>query len=104
MMEILQNQIPYPRPAKLSDPHYDFTPEECAPILAVPDEKMGLQELREIFQCYLPAGTYEECAYFIPRALRFLDERDEDVCDLADDFLVWVGESPVCQIGKTLCR
>ena len=61
MTAILQNQIPYPRPKKLSDPNYDFTPEECA--------------------------------YFIPRALRFLDERDEDVIDLADDFLVWVGES-----------
>lgn len=93
MTEILQNQIPYPRPKKLSDPNYDFTPEECAAIIAVPDEKMGFQELRNIFQSYLPAGTYEECAYFIPRALRFLDERDEDVIDLADDFLVWVGES-----------
>ena len=93
MTEIRQNQIPYPRPTKLSDPNYDFSPEECAAILAVPDEKMGFQELRNIFQSYLPAGTYEECAYFIPRVLRFLDERDKEVCDLADDFLIWVGES-----------
>ena len=91
MTEIRQRQIPYPRPTKLSDPNYDFSPEECAAILAVPDEKMGFQELRNIFQSYLPAGTYEECAYFIPRVLRFLDERDEEVCDLADDFLIWGG-------------
>lgn len=92
MTEIQQNQIPYPRPTKLSDPDCDFGAEECVAILAVPDEKMGFQELRSIFQSYLPAGTYEECAYFIPRVLQFLDDRNEDVSDLADDFLVWVGE------------
>ncbi len=82
----------YPRPVKLSDPCHDFSPEECAAILAVPDEKMGVLELRNIFQSYLPAGTYNECAYFIPLALRFLDNRGENASDLADDFLVWAGE------------
>ena len=81
----------YPRPAKLSDPCHDFSPEECAAILAVPDEKMGVLELRNIFQSYLPAGTYNECAYFIPLALRFLDNRGENASDLAADFLVWAG-------------
>ena len=71
MTEIRQKQIPYRRPSKLSDPGCDFTPEECAAILAVPDERMGFRELGSIFQSYLPAGTYEECAYFIPRVLRF---------------------------------
>ena len=84
---------PYPRPVKLSDPCHDFTPEECTAILAVPDEKMGVLELRSIFQHYLPAGTYTECAYFIPLALRFLDNRGENANDLADDFLVWAGEN-----------
>ena len=90
MTEILQKQIPYPRPTKLSDPNYDFTPEECAAILAVPDERMGFRELGSIFQSYLPAGTYEECAYFIPRVLRFLDDRGDDASDIADNFLDWV--------------
>ena len=71
--------IPYPRPARLSDPGHDFTPEECAAILAVPDDRLGWPELGEIFQSYLPAGDYAECAYFIPRALRFLDERARDI-------------------------
>ena len=90
MTEILQKQIPYPRPTKLSDPNYDFTPEECAAILAVPDERMGFRELGSIFQSYLPAGTYEERAYFIPRVLRFLDDRGDDASDIADNFLDWV--------------
>ena len=92
MTEIRQKQIPYPRPTKLSDPNYDFTPEECAAILAVPDERMGFRELGSIFQSYLPAGTYEECAYFIPRVLRFLDDRGDDASDMADNFLDWVAE------------
>lgn len=50
MTEILQKQIPYPRPTKLSDPNYDFTPEECVAILAVPDERMGFRELGSIFR------------------------------------------------------
>ena len=50
MTEILQKQIPYPRPTKFSDPNYDFTPEECAAILAVPDERMGFWELGNNFR------------------------------------------------------
>lgn len=84
--------IPYPRPARLSDPGHDFTPEECAAILAVPDDRLGWPELGEIFQSYLPAGDYAECAYFIPRALRFLDERGGDASDVADNFIAWAGE------------
>ena len=38
--------IPYPRPARLSDPGHDFTPEECAAILAVPDDRLGWPEFR----------------------------------------------------------
>ena len=84
--------IPYPRPARLSDPGHDFTPEECAAILAVPDDRLGWPELGEIFQSYLPAGDYAECAYFIPRALRFIDERGGDASDVADNFIAWAGE------------
>lgn len=84
--------IPYPRPARLSDPGHDFTPEECAAILAVPDDRLGWPELGEIFQSYLPAGDYAECAYFIPRALRFLDERGREASDVADNFIAWAGE------------
>ena len=53
---------------------------------------MGFRELGSIFQSYLSAGTYEECAYFIPRVLRFLDDRGDDASDMADNFLDWVAE------------
>ena len=36
MTEITQELIRHPRPARLSDPGRDFTPEECAAILDSP--------------------------------------------------------------------
>ena len=95
MTEITQNLIRYPRPTRLSDPGCDFTPEECAAILAVPDDRLGWPELGNIFQGFLPAGTYEECAYFIPHAVRFIDERGDCASDLAKNFLDWAGEQRV---------
>ena len=81
-------QIPYSRPTRLSNPFKDFTEDELSRILSVKDLEMGWPELACIFQSYLPAGTYEECAYFIPLALKFIQNGNE-APSLIQDFLLW---------------
>lgn len=53
---------------------------------------MGWPEYACIFQGCLPAGDYEECAYFIPSALRYMASPDGEVT-LIDNFLQWASDN-----------
>lgn len=86
--DIIKNlKIPYNRPQKLSDPNKDFEQQELEDIIHTKDCEMGFYELDCIFQGCLPAGSYEESAYFIPFALLEISKHDDG---LLDDFLRWV--------------
>jgi hypothetical protein len=84
-------RVPYDRPTQLSDPSCDFEGFDLDGILACPDTEMGWDQFCCIFQSYLPAGTYEECAYFIPSALLYMAEADSEPT-LIDNFLCWVSQ------------
>jgi hypothetical protein len=87
--------IPYGGPLRLSDPGKDFSDEELQGIINTKDSDLGWFELACIFQSYLPAGTYEECAYFIPYALDFIAmSHDESSC-LLENFILWFGDNPL---------
>lgn len=83
-------RIPYPRPEKLSDPSADFSTDELRGILECPDSEMGFYELSCIFQEFCPAGHYEECAYFIPIALVFAQNSEDNGGDLVETLLRWM--------------
>jgi len=70
------------RPYRLSDPFSDFTPADLKRLLAVPNDKMGWSELQQLFGPFLPAGTYDESVYFLPRALEHLITHERDALDL----------------------
>jgi hypothetical protein len=85
-------KIPYPRPLQLSDPFWDFGGADSASeILFVSDDQMGWGELACIFDT-LPAGIYEECVYFVPLAIKFIQE-EEDGWELLERLLIWVGRN-----------
>ena len=84
--------IPYQRPLQLSDPYDDFSTTELRAILNCKDSELGWEQLYCIFQSYLPAGTYEECAYFIPFALNFIQGDDDGAPDLIFNFIWWISE------------
>lgn len=84
-------RIPYGRPMRLSDPFKDFEHDGdmLVRILAVKDSEMGWHELSAIFQSFVPAGTYEECAFFIPQALRFIQGSNKESSSLIQQFALW---------------
>ncbi len=84
-------KIPYPRPTKLSDPHFDFTPESLNELLATPDEKLEWHHLRNLLGPFLPAGTYQESVYFLPFAFQSL-HREKDALDLTTSVCWFISE------------
>lgn len=84
-------KIPYPRPTKLSDPHFDFTPEFLSQLLAIPDDKLEWHHLRNFLGPFLPAGTYQESVYFLPFAFQSL-HLEEDALDLTTSICWFISE------------
>ena len=84
-------RIPYSRPTKLSDPHFDFTPESLQQLLATPDEKLEWHHLRNLLGPFLPAGTYQESVFFLPFAFKSL-QRAEDALDLTTSVCWFISE------------
>ena len=82
----------YPRPKAFSNPDKDFTPEELSAILLKPDADLTDRDFLCIFQSPVCAGTYRECAYFVPVILKRLLARspDDDIASMTDYFLNWV--------------
>ncbi len=88
-----QIDVRRPRPTKLSDPGDDFTPDMLRDILATPDEEMGFAEYRNLLGPWLPAGTYDETIYFLPRALAFVADHEEDAFEITDSVVGYCYEN-----------
>jgi hypothetical protein len=84
-------KIPYPRPKKLSDPHSDFTEELLNQLLTIPDEELEWHHLRDLLGPFLPAGTYQESAYFLPFAFRSL-HHEKNALDLTTSVCWFISE------------
>ena len=82
----------YPRPARLSDPGGDFSPEELEAIIRKKDADLTATDLICIFQGALPAGDYPESIYFLPLALRRIGNEDGDSTPTLCEYLLrWIG-------------
>ena len=91
----------FPRPKKLSDPYGDFTPAELDKVLKTPDEKFGWLDYRYIFQVGLPGASFEEGAYFLPNAFKFMRDHPKESADCISDVLWFVSHHEE-QLNKTL--
>ena len=80
----------YPRPARLSDPMDDFSPDELAAIICKKDAELTETDLICIFQGALPAGEYRESVYFLPLALKHIVENSGEAT-LCENLLRWIG-------------
>jgi len=85
-------RLPYPRPSKLSDPHFDFTPETLGQLLGTPDGKLQWHQLQSLLGPFLPAGTFRESAYFLPFAFECLNREEEHALDLTTSVTWFVSE------------
>ncbi|MBQ9337304.1 MAG: hypothetical protein IJS14_08420 [Lentisphaeria bacterium] len=82
----------YPRPARLSDPGDDFSPEELEAIIRKKDADLTDTDLICIFQGALPAGDYPESIHFLPLALKWIGNEDGDSTPTLCEYLLrWIG-------------
>lgn len=77
-----------PRPTKLSDPHCDFSLQSLRELLETPDSEMTWHHFRDLLGPYMPAGSYAESVYFLPKAFDYLIGHDKDALELITS-LIW---------------
>ena len=84
--------LPYRRPTSLSDPFHDFTEDMLTEILGTPDEKMTWWHYQQVLGPFLPAGSYEEAVYFLPRAFNYIRDHDDNALDLVSSLAWFISE------------
>lgn len=85
--------VQYKRPTRLSDPYEDFSANELNELIATPDNRIRCYELLCIFQSHCPAGCYKESVYFLPRAIKYIETRQDDASSVLDNLLGWMDEN-----------
>ena len=85
-------KMKYQKPARLSDPGGDFSPEELNRILSKADAELDWADFDRLFQGKMPAGTYEEVRYYIPLTCAYI-ENQRDACDFLEHFSIWIEDN-----------
>ena len=85
----------FPHPKCFSDPAYDFegVEAELQAIVAKPLPAVTAHDLFYAFNSYLPAGTCEEMAFYVPRAFKLLREDSVEYgirSELMECLVIWV--------------
>jgi hypothetical protein len=78
----------YGRPRVLSDPFHDNTPASLRELLRKGDSELRWGDFKALLGPHLPAGTYEEVAYFLPLAFDYIRTDKALALDLCSS-LVW---------------
>ena len=87
--------IPFPKPEQLSDPHGDWEllEDKLDLIIKKPEAELDWQDFHCLFQVGLPAGTYEESAYFLPHAFDYLASGKDDSFEFMSDLFWFISEN-----------
>ena len=67
--------------------------KELEKLLQKSLDELNADDLMCIFQSYLPAGEYSECAYYLPRAVEYVIGDLPDACSVLDNLLYWMHEN-----------
>ena len=78
----------HPRPQVLSDPCRDNTPAGLKHLLRKKDGELRWGDFKTLLGPFLPAGTYEEVAYFLPLAFDLIRSDEHVALDLCSS-LAW---------------
>lgn len=85
-------KVPHRRPQQLSDPFHDHSTERLATLIAKPDEELNWMDYQCLLGPYLPAGTYEQSVYFLPLAIDYLKQHDDEALDLITPIIGFASE------------
>lgn len=81
-------QRKHARPRALTDPSNDNAPADLKALLRKGDGLLRWGDFNTLLGPHLPAGTYEEVAYFLPLAFDYIRSVDTVALDLCSS-LVW---------------
>jgi len=98
-MSAIEIKLRYQRPRSLSDPFHDHTPDHLGALLSKSDRDLRWHDFQCVLGPFLPAGTYEESAYFLPLAFDYLLAHDDEALDLVTS-LVWFASEYAPQLER----
>lgn len=80
------------RPSQLSDPFDEFTLDELREILDKEPQDLGVKEYMNLFHTNLPAGNFQECAFYVPYALQYIHTHlnDSECIEVVGRVNFWV--------------
>ena len=90
-------EVPRPRPQSLSDPFGDNEEFMLRRVLAKSDEQLDWGDYQCLLGPHLPAGSYEELLYFLPRAFTRILRHEDEALDLCTS-LTWFASEYAEQI------
>ncbi len=91
-----------PRPSVLSDPYYEHGEERCRGFLAMNDADLTWHHFAQFFGP-VPAGTFDEVAYFLPLAFRHMQAKRDGYGENLAGFVYWLSDSQddLARVGAT---
>lgn len=81
-MSIAKFHVKYPRPARFSGQYFDTSWDYLNSLLAIPDNQLAPSYYYNLLSVYAMSGTYEERAYFLPHAFRYLIAHEDSAFEL----------------------
>ncbi|WP_201587401.1 hypothetical protein [Psychrobacter sp. HII-4] len=81
------------KPSKLSDPHHDYGKRYLDKILAKEDSDLDAIDYRNLLNGNLPAGTFEEVAYYLPLSIYYLCLEFDDKLEMINSWVDFIYEN-----------
>lgn len=89
-------ETPFRHPVLLSDPGGDFYSEtEQRKLRGIVDKSprdLDWSDFRDIFQVGLPAGNFEECAFYFPWAIAYVRDQRDDAGEFMSNLVWWASD------------
>ncbi len=81
------------KPQILPDPHHDYGKHYLEKILAKEDNKLSAIDFRDLLNANVPAGTFDEVAYYLPLSINYLCIEFEDQLEMINGWVDFIYEN-----------
>lgn len=81
------------KPTNLSDPYHDYGKRYLEKILAKEDSELNAIDYRDLLNANVPAGTFDEVAYYLPLSINYLCSKSEDQLEMINSWVDFLYEN-----------
>ena len=81
------------KPRQLSDPKHDYGKRYLEKILAKEDSELNAIDYRDLLNANVPAGTFDEVAYYLPLSINYLCLKLDDQLEMINSWVDFLYEN-----------